>query len=70
MKRIGRKFAAALYCGGLLIAALVLFAVHIKEPNAGLLLTVVAAPCLGIIAAAVGLEGARDIKAAPKDGGR
>jgi predicted membrane protein len=63
-RKLGRKFAFAIFCGALSVFATVAFVACIKEPNAPLLLTMVAAPCLAIIAGVVGVEGARDIKSA------
>lgn len=61
-RKLGRKFAFAIFCAALCIFAVIAFCCYIKEPNAPLLLTMVAAPCLGIIAGVVGVEGAKDIK--------
>jgi len=66
--RWGRKFIFAAFCAALCVVSVVMFCRHIKEANAPLLLTMVAAPCLAIVAGVVGVEGARDIKIA-KNGG-
>jgi len=61
-RKLGRKFAFAIFCAVLCLLSVVAFCRYIKEPNAPLLLSMVAAPCLAIIAGVVGVEGARDIK--------
>ena len=69
-RKLGRKFAFAIFCAVLCIFAVIAFCCYIKEPNAPLLLTMVAAPCLAIIAGVVGVEGAKDIKVSkPQNGG-
>jgi len=61
-RKLGRKFAFAIFCAALCIFSVIAFCIHIKEPNAPMLLTMVAAPSLAIIAGVVGVEGAKDIK--------
>ena len=68
-RKLGRKFAFAIFCAVLCVFSIIAFCTHIKEPNAPLLLTMVAAPCLAIIAGVVGVEGAKDIKVAKNGGG-
>lgn len=69
-RKIGRKFALAIFCAALCVGSVVAFCAHIKEPNAPLLLTMVAAPCLAIIAGVIGVEGAKDIRAAKNGEGK
>jgi predicted membrane protein len=66
-RKLGRKFAFAIFCAALCIFSVIAFCVNIKEANAPLLLTMVAAPCLAIIAGVVGVEGAKDIKVSKLD---
>lgn len=66
--RWGRKFLFALFCAALVVYCLVVFTIHIGEPQAGLLLSLIAAPALGIIAVVVGVEGGKDIKLAGRSG--
>jgi len=68
-RKLGRKFAFAIFCAVLCLLSVVAFCRYIEEPNAPLLLTMVAAPCLAIIAGVVGVEGAKDIKVAKNGGG-
>lgn len=67
-RKLGRKFTVAIFCAVLCIFAVIAFCHYIKEPNAPLLLTMVAAPCLAIIAGVVGVEGAKDIKVSKMNG--
>jgi len=68
-QKLGRKFAVAIFCAVLCLISIVAFCKYIEEPNASLLLTMVAAPCLAIIAGVVGVEGVKDIKVAKNGGG-
>jgi len=67
--KIGRKFGVAIFCAVLCVFAIIAFCRNIQESNASLLLTMVAAPCLAIIAGVVGVEGVKDIKVAKNGGG-
>jgi hypothetical protein len=68
VRKIGRKFGLAVYfCAPLCVLSVLAFCHHIKEPNAPLLLTMVAGPLLVIIAGVIGVEGAKDIKVAKGD---
>lgn len=60
---IGRKFSFAIFCALVVVFCLAAFIINIDKVQAGLLLTVIAAPSLGIIGLVVGVEGASDIKA-------
>ena len=63
-KKIGRKFMFAIFCAALCIASIILFCIFIEKEAASLLITLIAAPCLGIIATVIGVEGIKDIKIA------
>jgi len=58
----GRKFLLAIFAGLVGILSIILFTHYIKDPNAGLLLTVIGAPCIGIIGIVAGTQGAHDIR--------
>jgi len=59
---LGRKFAFAIYCAIIVVFCLIAFFLKMDNPNAGLLLSLIATPCLGIIGVVVGVEGVGDIK--------
>lgn len=59
---IGRKFSFAIFCAILVVYSLIMFSLKMDSPNAGLLLSLIATPCLGVIGVVVGVEGVGDIR--------
>lgn len=57
-----RKWIAAIFSACFAIAAFVVFTINIKEPNAGLLLSVVVAPNIGVVCIVCGVQGLYDHK--------